>query len=235
MKVIVLSDFDGTLATVDVTESIYQRFGGPGQRKYTEQWLRGEISTQQEYEGSFATIKARPEEIGSFVATLSLDPAFPEFLTLLKKKGYKFCIVSEGLRWYIEILLRKSGLQGLDIIAGDVRYENGRYIFDFPYANPNCQTCGGLCATCKRDIVLDFKARGYAVVFIGDGRNDRYVADVADAVLGKEILAKYCEREGIPYFRYDGFVDIIRLWPEVEQRLKELESECSKGTSTTTE
>lgn len=222
MKIIVLSDFDGTISTVDVVVSIYQRFGGPGQRKYTEQWQRGEISTQQEYERSFATIKARPEEIERLVVTVPIDPAFRDFLDLLRKKGHEFCVVSEGLRWYIDIILHANGLQGLKIISGDVRYENGRYNFDFPYENHNCQACGGLCATCKHNVVLDLKARGYAVVFIGDGRNDRYAADVADAVLGKKILAEYCERERIPYFRYDGFADVIRLWPEVERHLREV-------------
>lgn len=222
MKTVVLSDFDDTISTADVGLSIYQRFGGLGQRQYTEQWRRGEISTQQEYELSFATIKARPEEIETFVATVPLDPAFSDFLSLLHEKGHEFYIVSDGLRWYIEIVLHANGVQGLDIISCDVRYENGRYVFDFPYANPDCQPCGGLCATCKRDVVLDFKARGYAVVFIGDGRNDRYAADVADAVLGKKILAEHCERAGIPYFRYDGFADVIRLWPAVERHLREV-------------
>ena len=50
---IILSDFDGTITTINVLDSLYEEFGGPSYRFYMERWIRGEISTMEEIEQIF--------------------------------------------------------------------------------------------------------------------------------------------------------------------------------------
>lgn len=49
------------------------------------------------------------------------------------------------------------------------------------------------------------------MLVIGDGQSDMCVASTADFVFAKGRLAEYCERNAIPYARFDSFAELPAL------------------------
>jgi 2-hydroxy-3-keto-5-methylthiopentenyl-1-phosphate phosphatase len=55
--------------------------------------------------------------------------------------------------------------------------------------------------------VLDAQARG-PVGFVGEGTSDRYAALYADVVFAKDVLVRFCERDGVRYVPWNDFDDV---------------------------
>ncbi len=96
-KIAVLSDFDGTITTNNVLNSLYGKFAAPSYRETLERWNRGEISTMEEIETVFSTISASRAEMESFLDTIELDPGFPSLLKYCLETMITLVIVSDGL------------------------------------------------------------------------------------------------------------------------------------------
>ena len=86
-KTIILSDFDGTITTINVLDSLYEKFGGHGFRNHMERWRRGEISTMEEIELIFRTVKATRQDMEAFLRTVDLDPGDPEIIYVKRLKS----------------------------------------------------------------------------------------------------------------------------------------------------
>lgn len=108
MGIAVLSDFDGTLTPSNGLDILYKRFGAPSCKQVVERWDRGEISTMEELTTCFSTMAAHREEMEIPLMQITLDPAVPQLLKFCSDRNYEFGIVSDGLRWYIDLILEKK-------------------------------------------------------------------------------------------------------------------------------
>jgi 2-hydroxy-3-keto-5-methylthiopentenyl-1-phosphate phosphatase len=204
-KIAVLSDFDGTITTNNVLNSLYEKFAAPSYRETLERWNRGEISTMEEIETVFATVSASRAEMEFFLDTVELDPGFPSLLTYCLAAGIKFVIVSDGLRWYIEYIMRYHGIQEVAVYACEIHFERGGYRFSYPWFDPSTP----LRSVSKSTIVSDYQSRGYKVVFIGDGVSDFEAAQVADIVYARDVLLDYTKHHGIQAREFSDMGDIV--------------------------
>ena len=193
LKIAVLSDFDGTITTSNVLNSLYGKFAPPSYKETLERWNRGEISTMEEIETVFSTISASRAEMESFLDTIELDPGFPSLLKYCRDAGIKFVIVSDGLVWYIEYILRHYDIEDVDVYACEILFEGGSYSFSYPWFDPSTP----LRSVSKSTIVRDFQSWGYKVVFIGDGVSDFEAVQVADIVYARDVLLEYTKAHGI--------------------------------------
>ena len=191
-KLAVLSDFDGTLTAMNVMDSLYEEFGGPSRRRLMERWRRGEISTMEEIEGVFRTVKASRMVMESYLHTVQLDPDFLELLSLCRRSDIFFAIVSDGFRWYIDYILERHGVRDVPVYAGDIIVLEDGLKFDFPWYDPAYP----LRSTAKPQIVRDFQRRGFRVLFIGDGLSDVEVLQVADQIYAKDVLLQHARQDG---------------------------------------
>jgi 2,3-diketo-5-methylthio-1-phosphopentane phosphatase len=204
-KIAVLSDFDGTITTNNVLNSLYGKFAAPSYREILERWNRGEISTMEEIETVFATISASRAEMESFLDTVTLDPGFPSLLKYCREAGIKFVIVSDGLVWYIEYILRHHEIQEVSVYACEIQFEEGGYRFSYPWFDPSTP----LRSVSKSTIVRDYQSWGYKVIFIGDGVSDFEAVQVADIVYARDVLLDYTEDNGIQAREFSDMGDII--------------------------
>ncbi len=216
MKTVVLCDFDGTIALGDVMDGLFARYIGPAYQGIYEQWDRGEINTPEALEKCFALLRVTPDELNRYLDGVLIEPSFPAFLRLCQERGYDFYILSDGLTWYIERILKRYGLDHIPIFANTVSFDGSEAHFSFPWRNEDCKPCGGVCGTCKRDIVLSFKRKGARVIYIGDGLSDRYGAMEADLVFAKGRLREHCLAVGQPFVPFHDFDDIIGFLREKE-------------------
>ena len=206
----VLCDYDGT-ASPDITvDLLYQRFAAPSWVEVTQRWERGGISTREELLTNFPTIRAGRAELEAFLDSLAIDPGVPGLLAFCRQHGYAFAIVSDGLTWYIEHVLRRHGLEGLTVYSNEVRFDPDGIHLSFPWYDPECPLRG----VCKAAIVRRYQSQGYRVAFIGDGASDREVMGVADVLYAKSTLLAMCREQGVAAIPYTTLDDVITRWRE---------------------
>jgi 2,3-diketo-5-methylthio-1-phosphopentane phosphatase len=205
-----LCDFDGTVCPTQMMDFLYQRFAASGM-KFAEQWGRGEISTQEEIESTFATISASREEMEAALDTIKIDPHFPAFLEFCRNHEYSFAIVSDGLEWYIDYILAKHGIRGVEIYANQIHFEGGGFRFDFPWYDDETPMRG----VCKPMIVRRYKERGMKVVYTGDGMSDFEVIGVADHIFARRRLAIYAREQGVEFIEFSDCRDLLEKWQDL--------------------
>lgn len=207
-KIAILSDFDGTISPMVVLDSLYFRFGSPACREINRSWERGDISTPDEIRGCFATMSTSQMELEAFLDTVPIDPAFPQAYEYFRKIGYPFAIVSDGLRWYIDYILHRFGIEGMCIYANEIQFEPGGYQFSFPWYDDHTPKRG----TGKRAIVQNYQKDGFRVVFIGDGLTDTDAALTADLVYARAGLADFTRVNNIPAIEFSDYSDLLSKW-----------------------
>jgi 2-hydroxy-3-keto-5-methylthiopentenyl-1-phosphate phosphatase len=206
----ILCDFDGTLTPVIVIDLLYEKYARCG-LEFTYRWERGEISTMEEIQSTFATVTASREEMESTLAELDLTPGADEFISFCHDRDYEFGIVSDGLKWYIEYILKRHDLEGLKIYANEIHFgDDGGFHFSFPWFDEQTP----LRATSKPSIIQRFQDEGYRVIFIGDGISDFEVVGIADKIYARSSLAEHCRSMGIPAIGFSDFTDLLEKWEE---------------------
>jgi 2-hydroxy-3-keto-5-methylthiopentenyl-1-phosphate phosphatase len=191
-----LCDFDGTVAPADIGAALYRRFAVGDRRDAVEalrRWKAGEIGSRELTEVECRQMVASAEEALAFSRGHPLDPGFAPFSRTARARGDVVMVVSEGYDFYIADQLERAGLSDLPWRANHARFEGGRWIPEFPWADPDCGRCGN----CKAQYVREYRARGFRVVFVGDGLSDRCGARVADEVFARASLWEWCQREGV--------------------------------------
>ena len=207
-QIAVLCDFDGTIVPCDTVELIYEGFAGPPCPELNRQWIRGEISTQEELQGCFATIKASRAELEPALASVQVDASFGKFLGFCEQQGHRFAIVSDGLDWIIDFVLERHGMSGLTIFCNEVHFEPGGLRFSFPWYDPRTPLRG----VSKSAVVRRYQSEGLRVVFIGDGLTDTDAVKVADVVYARDRLLEHCRQHGIPAAEFSDFADLLDKW-----------------------
>jgi 2,3-diketo-5-methylthio-1-phosphopentane phosphatase len=208
----VFVDFDGTVTRHDVGNAFFRKFGGDLCDGYVESYRSGEISAVE----CFALEAAAMGEFSRnsaerFVRSQPIDATFAGFVAYARRRGYGVAVVSDGLDYYIDEILRTNGIE-VDFFANHATLHQGSssdlcmLSVAFPYADADCPRC----ACCKRNIMLTRSADEDVIVLIGEGYSDRCPARYADIVFAKKDLQKFCQTENISYFPYSDFNDVVR-------------------------
>jgi len=199
------SDFDGTIAKVDVGDTLLQNFGDPSWRKFSELYVREEINSQECLSSQFATLRATEQELLDFVDTLELDDDFVEFVEKIHARGDEIAVLSDGQSYYIERLLKKYGVD-IPVYANRAVFENGGVRLEFPHLNPECDVQA---ANCKCSHKAKHPAERY--VYIGDGASDRCAAAKVDLVYAKDHLLEWAQDKDWNYKPFKNFRELLEM------------------------
>lgn len=196
MRTAYLCDFDGTVSPADIGARLIQRFAVGGESVAAEalrRWKVGEIGHRELTEVECRRVVASAEEALEFARGHAIDPDFAPFAHAARARGDVVMVVSEGFDFYIADQLGRAGLADLPWAANRARFEGQRLFPEFPWADPSCDRCGN----CKGQHARAHRARGFRVVFVGDGLSDRCGAKAADTVFARASLLDWCRREGV--------------------------------------
>jgi 2-hydroxy-3-keto-5-methylthiopentenyl-1-phosphate phosphatase len=212
-------DFDGTVCPQDVGEQFFKNFAGERAEADVQQLLAGEITMQQWLTRLANAIPAAPmEKFMSFVDQFVLDPYFAGFARICQERHVPLTILSDGLDFYIDRILRRSGLNDVLFFAnrGEFIPVSGgvRLSVSFPYTDAECSLCGN----CKRNHILTSSADDDIIIYVGDGYSDRCPVRYADVVLAKRQLIKHCQEQNITYTTFNHFADVQKHVEELLQR-----------------
>lgn len=206
---LVVCDFDGTVTTEDAAEAILAEFADPVWRDIDEQYARGEISLGECIDRQFALVKAPRSALLAFVEEkIALRPHFREFAAWCRERGLRLILLSAGLDFYIEAILKREGIADFQRTYC-VRTEFGPD--GIRCRLPEVDHCPVQAdADYKQAVVEALRAEGHRVVYLGDGLTDRRAAEVADLVIARRRLLEHCRAVGIASVPFEDFLEAQR-------------------------
>ena len=215
MKTAIFCDFDGTITRRDVGYSIFHHFSNGKNDELLPDWKAGRMTTRTCLTLEAQMVKAPAEEIYQFIDQFEIDEGFTDFVDLCDKNTAPLFVASDGLDFYIRHILKKNGLEHLDVKANVGRPENGGLTVEFPHENSTCPRCG----ICKGERIANFRLEtkgDYRILFVGDGYSDACATREADLIFAKKDLKRYCLDNNISYLDFDTFYDVSRQLIEKE-------------------
>ncbi|MEJ4043111.1 MtnX-like HAD-IB family phosphatase [Erwinia sp. SLM-02] len=200
---IIVCDFDGTISCADVTDTLMEEFGHPDWKLLESRWEKGKIGSRDCLSGQISLLDATRQQLDACLDQIKIDQAFCDFARWAKAQSIPLYIVSDGLDYAIERILRNNNIAGLPVIANHLeQVGERRWHISFPHFNPDCRFASG---TCKCRVAE--KLNPHAFLVIGDGRSDFCVASRADHVLAKKGLLAQCRRAGIAHTPFESFAE----------------------------
>jgi 2-hydroxy-3-keto-5-methylthiopentenyl-1-phosphate phosphatase len=217
-RTLMLCDFDGTVSARDVGHEVIKRFMAGDWVEIDEAYAAGTIGSRAAYQRIAALLKVSREEMAEYTESISgLDPHFSEFYRFCRSRGFEVKIVSDGLDFYIDFILKRYGFEDIEFYSNTIRFhENQSVTIEFPRFNEKCARCG----TCKRMLLEQYRAHFDTIIYIGDGYSDVCPSQHADLVFGKDILFEKCLQREKACIYYRDFRD-VREFIEKNGRLRE--------------
>jgi len=199
----ILVDFDGTACLHDVAEHLLMRFADPAWSELDAAWERGDLGSRATITAQAAMLDAPFDELVAYALDhCPIDPTFPSFVRWAGGLDVPVTLVSDGFGFYIEPILAAAGLGDVPVITNT--WQDRRIVFGNGHAG--CIGCG----TCKMRAVLEARAPGRPVAFVGEGASDRYGALYADITFAKDALVDHCRRDGVAFVPWESFDDVRR-------------------------
>ncbi len=199
-------DFDGTIASLDTTDALLERFAAPAWRDIEDEWLAGRIGSRECMVRQIDLIRATPAEMDEFIAGIEIDPGFAGFVDFFTRRGDSVTVLSDGLDRTVAAVLGRYGLD-LPYYANHLEWRGeDRWRLTFPHARSECRSLSG---NCKCSFGAG-TAEELSVV-VGDGRSDFCVAAQADLVLAKGALHQHCMTNRLPHFAFADFEEATEL------------------------
>jgi 2-hydroxy-3-keto-5-methylthiopentenyl-1-phosphate phosphatase len=218
MAVKIFVDFDGTITTRDVGNTLFRQFGGEACDAMIAEYHQEKISAQELFRREAAAAGGVPQaDLHALLDRQAIDPGFKEFVEFCRSRQIEFHVVSDGLDYYIARVLRAHGLDGISFVANVLSLvpagADGRMFLslDFPHGDSLCDRC----ACCKRNFMLTHAGDDDIIVYIGEGYSDQCPVQYADIVFAKDRLQTFCQRENISYYLYASFHDVTERLAEL--------------------
>ena len=207
-NLVVMCDFDGTITEDDVCLALLKHFAGDGWQRLEDEYEAGRISLETCLVGQVDMLGAPRAEMAVWACRHArLRPGFGDFVAFCQRQEVPFLIVSAGLDFYIDAILRREGLAGIHVTCIATDLAGDRVKVRLPLAG--YADLAGL-ADFKEVIVREQQARGRGVVYVGDGSTDFLAASQADHVFARAKLLAYCQRHALTCRPYETFADIQR-------------------------
>ena len=200
----IYSDFDGTIARCDVTDLVLQTFAPPEWEAIEAEWQKGAIDAATCMRRQIRLIDASRDALDELLAGVEIDPGFPEFVEWCRSHRVPLTVVSDGVDYFIEQILRHHGYGDLPVFANRLVPAGEGWSLEQPWLSRACAARSGVC---KCDVTAATPRMG---VYIGDGRSDECVSATADLLFAKDKLATYCAQENIPFTSFTTFHDVRR-------------------------
>ena len=204
----VLCDFDDTVALQNVAALILDRFY-PGSREGLRRQLQTRVITFREYqEEAFSRAVASRQEMEAHVQSqATLRSGFVDLWRYCQANSFPLSILSVGLEFYIKALLHREGIDRIAVYAAEVDFAPKGMQIRYSHVWNGCNEWG----ICKCSVLESYRARGYRIIYAGDGGSDLCPARRADAVFARSELAKRCTDTGLPFIQLDDFHVVRRF------------------------
>ena len=208
VKTIVQCDFDSTIAEDDVSYLLLDAFADGDWRHYLEEYKEGRITVGTFNSEAFGMVKANKQTmVDYFLAKnrVKIRAGFTDLLHYCSEKGYRFVIISNGLSFYIEAILKDIGVNDIEVFASETEFHpEGLKV---KYVGPDgSEVQSGF----KDAYIRLFLGQGYRIIYIGDGASDCPPASQAHQIFARDDLLAYCKKSNLNCVPFDDLHDVVR-------------------------
>ena len=205
-KILIQCDFDGTLTEKDVSFLLLDAFADGDWRQLLRQYHEGKTSVNYFNTHAFAMVKADRQTLLQFAeGKVKMRAGVHELMTYCRQRGFRFVIVSNGLDFYIEAVLRDIGIENIEVFAARTQF--GPKGIEARYIGPDGNQ---LEDSFKEAYVRLFLDRGYRLVYVGNGISDISPAKQAHYIFATDGLLDYCKQTNLNCIPFVDLNDVIR-------------------------
>jgi 2-hydroxy-3-keto-5-methylthiopentenyl-1-phosphate phosphatase len=199
-------DFDGTITEEDVSFALLDAFAQGDWREWFQHYRQNRISVGEFNTRAFAMVKASKKELLEVVRSKTrVRPGLHELVGYCRSRGFRFVIVSNGLDFYIEAILKDAGLRDIEVYAAKTRfYRRGLKV---QYIGPDGIP---LMSDFKEAYAKLFLGQGQRLIYVGNGPSDVAPASLAHHIFGKDGLLDGCREMNLECTPFNDLKDIVR-------------------------
>jgi len=199
----VVVDLDGAARVRSADAEVLARFGRDGWEPSWAALETGATSTREALVDLWDLVGGDEGSLRSAARAVPLDPDLGPLVDGLRAVGARVVVVADGFGF--DAADACAGLD-VEVLANDVDFAR-RYL-SFPHGSLSCPCT--TCAVCKQAPVREAHDRGALAVLVGGRVNDRKAVLLADVVLARGPLARWCEANEVPYTPFRGLADVHR-------------------------
>ncbi len=204
-KTLVQCDFDGTITEKDVSFMMLDAYADGDWRQILREHQEGKISVGRFNTEAFAMVKADRESLLEVArANMKIRPGFHELVACCRRKDFRFVIVSNGLDFYIEEILRDIGMGDIEVFAAQTRFHPDG--IKVQYIGPDGSH---LDEGFKEAYVNSFLEEGYRVIYAGNGVSDLSPASKCHHVFATGTLLTRCRQTGLACTPFNDFNEVV--------------------------
>jgi 2-hydroxy-3-keto-5-methylthiopentenyl-1-phosphate phosphatase len=219
-------DFDATVTINDVWDKLFKQFGDPHAFTVWEKFNTAEYTAAQCIAEACATVDdADAEAMNTMFIAEPLRPGFLEFIKFCKAQNIRLTIVSDGFSIYIRSIFTHHRID-IPFYTNSVEItKSGNLTAEFPFARESCRFCGA----CKCGTIITTSGDDDTIVYIGDGYSDHCPVEISDVVFARDMLTRFCSKQGIPYHPFEDFFQVQEILKKyLVERPKYKRSEAMK-------
>lgn len=207
IKTVVQCDFDGTVTKEDGSYVLLDAFSSQDWQPLFRDYEAGRISVGQFNAAAFRNIKADRDSLLEVVRReIRLRPGFAAMVDCCHRKGFRFVIVSNGLRFYIDDILHNAGLNDIEVHAAETIFNpDGLRVH---YLGPDGNHLDNDFKLAYTDLFL---SQGYRIIYLGNGGSDEVPAGKCHFVFATGSLLDYCRKKSLACTPFHDHNDVIRV------------------------
>ena len=206
-KTLVQCDFDGTVTEEDVSFMLLDNFTNGDWRQLHKKHEEGKITVGRFNEEAFAMVKTSRQSLLEVAKDkVKIRPGFHELVSCCRRKGFRLVIVSNGLDFYIEEILRDIGVGDIEVFAAKTSF--GSDGLKVQYIGPNGNI---LDEEFKKAYVDSFLEQGYRIFYAGNGTSDISPAKQCHYIFATGNLQTHCQQTNLNCTPFTNFNEVVRV------------------------
>ncbi len=207
---IVQCDFDGTITMNNLSVLLRENFARRGWHDTESDYLSGRLTVEQSNRRQYALIKESKGKLQQFVCQhIEVRAGFLQFVKQCRTSGIRFAIVSSGLDFYIETVLKSIDILDVELYCAQTSFGQDGIVVTYNDPEGNYIEEGF-----KKSYLSWLRHQSKPIIYIGDGLSDFDAASVADFVFAIDDLNRLLTDNSIPHYAFSDFNDI---WHQMSQ------------------
>lgn len=205
-KTLIQCDFDGTITEEDISFFLLDTFATGDWRQLLEEYREGKISVGHLNREAFAMVKAdRQSLLESMKGNVKIRDGFHELVSYCRRECLRFVIVSNGLDFYIDRILKDLGLQDIEVFAAQTQFlPEGLHV---QYIGPDGNM---LDEGFKEAYVNSFLRSDYRIVYAGNGASDLPPAKRCHHIFATGELLVNCKESDVECVAFTDLNEVVR-------------------------
>ena len=170
------------------------------------QYKEGKIPVGQFNMQAFAMVKSDRRTLLDFMKDkVEIRAGFNELLSYCQQQGFRFVIVSNGLNFYIEDILKGMGITNIKVFAAQTRFDPKGV--EVKYIGPDGDELQDNFKVAYTRLFLNM---GYQVIYLGNGISDLSPASQSHHVFATGELSDACKQANVNCTVFTDLNEVVR-------------------------